>query len=206
MLFSSLASNNLSKNQTMSLRNVIIIISLYNSVCNADIVVISHFSNSTLNDWQQKSFKDYTQYQLISLSGQPVLQAKSTATASSLYKEVHVDLLKTPYLNWSWRIEKKLPISNEQSKQGDDFTARIYLILKGKWFFWQTKAINYVWANHSPINSAWENPFAGANVMMIAVRSKNDQTQQWYTEKRNVLADFKTYFGDISVPIERRST
>ena len=180
----------------MSLRNCIIIISLYSPFSYAEAVVISHFSTQTLKNWQQKSFKGYTQYQIISLNGQPVLQAKSTESASSLYKEVRIDLQKTPYLNWSWCIDQKLPINNEQSKQGDDFTARIYLIIKGKWFFWQTKAINYVWANHSPINSAWANPFAGSNVMMIAVRSKSDQTQQWYTEKRNVLTDFKTHFGE----------
>ena len=32
--------------------------------------------------------------------------------------------------------------------------------------------------------------------MMIAVRSNADQTDQWYTEKRNVLADMTRYFGD----------
>jgi hypothetical protein len=162
----------------------------------AKSIVISDFSTQTLNDWQQKSFKDYTQYQMVNLDKQTVLQAKSTDSASGLYKEVHIDLQKTPYLNWSWRIEQRLLINDEQSKQGDDFTARIYLIVKGKWFFWQTKAINYVWANHSPVNKAWANPFAGDNVMMIAVRSKKDQTQHWYTEKRNVLTDFETHFNE----------
>jgi hypothetical protein len=85
-----------------------------------------------LNDWQHKSFKGETQYQIILLDKQAALQAKSRASASSLYKEIHIDLHETPYLNWSWRIDKKLAINNEQSKQGDDFAARIYLISKNK--------------------------------------------------------------------------
>ena len=180
----------------MPLRSLILTFYLYSFNSYAESIVISDFSTQTLNDWQQKSFKDYTLYQIVNLNKQAVLQAKSTASASSLYKEVRIDLQKTPYLNWSWRIEKRLSINNEQSKQGDDFSARIYLIVKGKWFSWQTRAINYVWVNHSPINSAWANPFAGSNVMMIAVRSKSDQAQQWHTEKRNVLADFTTHFGE----------
>ena len=180
----------------MLLRRLIITFYLCSFNSYAEPVVISDFSTQTLNDWQQKSFKDDTHYQIVNLNKQAVLQAKSTASASSLYKEVRIDLQKTPYLNWSWRIEQRLLINDEQSKQGDDFTARIYLIIKGKWFFWQTKAINYVWANHNPIDKAWANPFAGDNVMMIAVRSKNDQAQHWYTEKRNVLTDFKAHFDE----------
>ena len=182
----------------MSQRSLLIILYLYALNVYAEPLYISNFSSHSLDDWQHKSFKGHTQYQILKLNKQAVLQAKSTATASSLYKEVKIDLHKTPYLNWSWRIDKKLAINDEQSKQGDDFSARIYLIVKGEWFFWQTKAINYVWAGHSKKNKAWPNPFAGNNVMMIAVRSNKDSSAQWYTEKRDVLTDFTQHFeGDI---------
>lgn len=169
---------------------------LYSICAFSTPVYISDFSASSLDDWQSKSFKGNTEYQIIFLDQQKVLQAKSNGSASSLYKEIQIDLKKTPYLNWSWRIDKKLPITNEQSKQGDDFAARIYLVIKGEWFFWQSKAINYVWANHSHINQSWENPFAGKSVMMIATRSNKDLSKHWYTEKRNVLEDFKNHFGE----------
>ncbi|GEM_PF-86920 len=159
-------------------------------------IPISSFSNLQLNDWQQKSFKGETQYQIVSIDKQAALQAKSTAAASSLYKEIRIDLYKTPYLNWSWRIDKRLSINNEQSKQGDDFAARIYLISGNKWFFWKSKAINYVWANNTDKNTTWPNPFAGENVMMLAIRSVDDSTKQWHTEKRNVLNDLKNIFGE----------
>ncbi|GAW86949.1 conserved hypothetical protein [Bathymodiolus platifrons methanotrophic gill symbiont] len=163
---------------------------------NAESINISQFANSSLDDWQHKSFKAYTQYQIVSLNKHSVLRAEGTDVASSLYKEIHIDLEKTPYLNWSWRIDTPLNINDEQSKAGDDFAARIYLIVEGKWFFWQTRAINYVWASHSQKNEVWANPFAGNNVMMIAVRSKTEQTKHWYTEKRNIRTDFKKYFAD----------
>lgn len=180
----------------MPFRSLLIIFCAYSYNCYAETVYISHFDRQKLDNWQHKSFKGYTQYQIVTLDKQKVLQANSNALASSLYKEMQIDLHKTPYLNWSWRIDKKLSISDEQSKQGDDFAARIYLIIKGEWFFWQTKAINYVWASHSPKNTAWANPFTGDSVRMIAVRSNNDPIKQWHREKRNVLTDFNRHFGD----------
>ncbi|NOQ16481.1 MAG: DUF3047 domain-containing protein [Methyloprofundus sp.] len=162
----------------------------------ADPNYVSDFADQTLNDWQTKSFKGNTQYQVIQINTQNVLKAVSHQSASSLYKNMRIDLQKTPYLNWSWRIDKRLGMTNEQSKQGDDFAARIYLIIKGEWFFWQTKAINYVWSSHNAKQTTWPNPFAGENVMMLALRNNTDNTAQWYTEKRNVLADLQQVFGE----------
>ena len=156
---------------------------------------VSDFSDLTLSDWQTKSFKGMTQYKIIQMHKQNVLEAISHQSASSLYKNKRVNLQKTPYLNWSWRIDKRLTIINEQMKQGDDFAARIYLIIKGKWF-WQTKAINYVWSSYHPKQATWSNPFAGKNVMMLALRNNTDKTQQWYIEKRHVLADLQQVFGE----------
>ncbi|MDF1583921.1 MAG: DUF3047 domain-containing protein [Methyloprofundus sp.] len=181
-----------------ALKSVLLLLALIYPALQAQeiSIPISNFSSLQLNDWQQKSFKGETQYQIVSINKQAVVQAKSSASASSLYKKIRIDLHKTPYLNWSWRIDKKLAISNEQSKQGDDFVARIYLISENKWFFWKSKAINYVWANSSPKNTIWSNPFAGENVMMLAVRSGDDAIQQWHTEKRNVLKDLNKIFGE----------
>ncbi|MBE0470562.1 MAG: DUF3047 domain-containing protein [Methyloprofundus sp.] len=181
-----------------ALKSVVLLLALIYPALQAQeiSIPISNFSSLQLSDWQQKSFKGETQYQIISIDKQAVVQAKSTASASSLYKQLRIDLHKTPYLNWSWRIDKKLAISNEQSKQGDDFVARIYLISENKWFFWKSKAINYVWANSSPKNTIWPNPFAGEHVMMLAVRSGDDAIQQWHTEKRNVLKDLNKIFGE----------
>ncbi|MBT5222086.1 MAG: hypothetical protein HON51_12015 [Gammaproteobacteria bacterium] len=38
----------------------------------AESVVISNFSTQTLNTWQNKSFKDHTQYKIVNLNQQKV--------------------------------------------------------------------------------------------------------------------------------------
>lgn len=161
-----------------------------------DKLMIGAFSSGSLDNWEAKEFKGLTSYKLVDLAGTKVLKAESADSASGLYKEQRIDLQKTPYMNWRWRIENRLGNINEQAKSGDDYAARVYVIVSGGFAFWRTKAINYVWASTSPKGKIWPNAFAGDHAMMIALRSSNDKTGTWYTEKRNILADLKQQFGE----------
>ena len=125
-----------------------------------------------------------------------MLMAESADSASGLFREQHIDLQKTPFMNWRWRIENRLGNINEQEKYGDDYAARIYVVVSGGLVFWRTKAINYVWASTSAKGKIWPNAFAGDHAIMVALRSSSDQTCTWYTEKRNILADLKQLFGE----------
>ena len=159
-------------------------------------IVIGNFSAGVLTGWKTKDFKGQTQYQLSKIDGVQALKADSDAAASGLFYEQRIDLEKTPIMNWRWRIENRMGKIDEQAKSGDDFTARVYVVKSGGLVFWNTKAINYVWASTSPKDKTWPNPFAGDHAMMMAVRSSSDETGTWYTEKRNVREDFKRLTGE----------
>jgi hypothetical protein len=154
-----------------------------------------NFSRNRLDGWEHKSFKGVTRYALQALDGVVVLKADSHAAGSGLFKEQRIDLENTPFLNWSWRIANRLAGLNEQSKSGDDYAARIYVVVKGGLVFWQTKAINYVWAGNTAKNTVWPNAFAGDHAMMLALRGPEAPLNVWYSEKRNVKADLKMLFG-----------
>ncbi len=156
---------------------------------------ISFFSSAKLDGWKTKIFSGETDYKIVQLEEVQVLKAESHAGASGLFKEQRIDLQKTPYLNWRWRIDNRLIGVNEKSKSGDDYSARVYVIVSGGWAFWKTKAINYVWSSGLEKGSVWANAYAGKSAMMISVRSKADKTQAWYQEKRNILNDLKEQFG-----------
>ncbi len=158
--------------------------------------MVGSFSTGSLTDWKTKEFKGRSQYQITQIDGINALKADSNATASGLFFEQRIDLKKTPYLNWRWRIENRLGSIDEQSKLGDDFAARVYVVVSGGLIFWNTKAINYVWASTSPKDKVWPNPFAGDHAMMVAVRSSADKTGTWATEKRNIRADYKQLTGE----------
>lgn len=166
------------------------------NVVAGSILPIGEFSRNRLDGWEQKSFKGETRYQLQTLEGVVVLRADSQAAGSGLFKEQTIDLERTPFLNWSWRISNRLTGLNEQSKSGDDYAARVYVVVKGGLAFWRTKAINYVWSSNSAKASVWPNAFAGDHVMMLALRGNEAPLNVWQTEKRDVRADLKKLFGE----------
>lgn len=165
------------------------------NVSKADQLPVANFSKSSLEGWEDKVFKGTTSYQLIQLKDKKILMAESQDSASGLIKKIHVDLKKYPYLNWSWSIENRLDIKNEKIKSGDDYAARIYVVVDGGILLWRTRAVNYVWASEASKGEIWQNAFAGKNSMMMALRSRQDKTSTWYSEKRNVYEDLKRLYG-----------
>lgn len=157
-------------------------------------------SEDDLKQWESKSFEGETQYMLERDSdGASFLRAISNASASGLFLKQDIDINEFPYLNWEWRSDKSLAALDEQSKSGDDYVARMYVVVDGGLFFWNTIALNYVWSSSATSKDAWPNAFAGDNAQMVPVKNASSASGTWYTEKRNLKEDFKAFFGkDIS--------
>lgn len=161
-------------------------------------VDIGAFSRGRLDaEWQPKSFKNGTDYRLEQIDGRLALHASSRAAASGLYREIIVDLNRTPFLYWSWRVDRTPDVRNEQAKSGDDYAARIYVVISGGLAFWRARSLNYVWASTTAQGSRWANPFAGPAVQMLALRSGNRDIGQWLHERRNVKRDLQEAFGEV---------
>ncbi|MEQ1637097.1 MAG: DUF3047 domain-containing protein [Methylococcales bacterium] len=161
------------------------------------VLRIGAFSTGDLKDWEPHSFHQQTDYRVIAdgATSQLVLKASSSAAASGLIKKQRIDLTQTPFITWRWKINNYLNKVQERNKSGDDYAARLYVVLDGGLLFWQTKSINYVWASNQPKNTIWSNAYAGDAVQMVALRGRADPLNTWVTEKRNVRDDFKRYLG-----------
>lgn len=159
-------------------------------------VPVGEFSAGTLQGWERKTFEGETRYALVKEGRMTALKAESRGSASGLVRKIRVDLERTPYLNWSWRIDNTLGEPDEKTKAGDDYPARLYVVVSGGLFFWRTRAINYVWASRLPKESVWPNAFAGEKVMMVAVESGDGCLGEWVREKRDVRADLRRFFGE----------
>jgi len=161
----------------------------------ASTLLVGDFSAGDLSGWQTEKFEGETRYRLVEQDGRQVLRADSAGTASGLYREMTVDLDKTPYLNWSWRVANVLDNVDERSKGGDDYPARVYVVVSGGIVFWRTRALVYVWSSNQPVGSTWRNAYT-SNARVMALRSGEQKVSQWVSEKRNVKADFQRLFGD----------
>ena len=185
-------------------------------------VNVANFSAGDLTGWEEESFKEHSQYDFVlkgsvlkggvpvesvtadSVADQSqntsnpevkVLRARTQGQASGLFKEVRIDLRETPFLNWSWQVQNLFEGNDEKTKEGDDYPARIYVLVSGGIFFWNTKAINYVWSSNQPVGSEWPNAYTG-NARMLAVRSGEEQVGQWVNERRNIREDLQRLFGE----------
>ena len=147
-----------------------------------------------LNEWDTEIFSGETNYEVINLDGKPLLKAHSESSASGLVRKIDIDLTKTPYMNWSWKVDNILNDIDETKKSGDDYAARIYVVISGGLLFWRTRAISYSWTSVQPEGQHWPNAFT-ENALMISMQSGDEQVGQWVNEKRNVLQDIKNLLG-----------
>lgn len=168
-------------------------LSLAPASSSAEEIQVSRFGTDGLAGWESKSFKGVTEYRPMKEDGRTVVKATSHAAASGLVRKLRFDPAKYRYLRWNWKIAHTVKGGDEKSKAGDDYAARVYVLFPGQ-FFWQMKAINYIWANRLAKGKSVPNAFA-TNAKMVAVESGNEKAGLWLTEERDLLADYRTLFG-----------
>jgi hypothetical protein len=161
----------------------------------ADINV-TELANNGIKQWEEESFVGHSTYHVVDYDGRMVLKADSNNSSSGLVLKKKIDLLKTPYINWSWLTKHKLPSFDEKSKAGDDYVARVYVVIDGGMMIWNSLCLSYVWSSNQDQDTVWNNAFVGDKVKMISVRGQEAKIDQWYNEKRHVFNDLVAHFGD----------
>lgn len=157
-------------------------------------IIIDDFADGIKPGWIPKSFKGKTEYIWTVEDGKPFIKAISNNAASGLFYKIEYDSQKHPYITWNWKVDNIIAGGDASQKSGDDYGARIYVVFPS-FFFWNTRAINYIWANKLPKNQAVPNPYT-SNDIMISVESGPSNTGKWITETRNVYEDYIRYFGE----------
>ena len=158
-------------------------------------IIVGDFSASNLTGWKEKVFKNKTKYKFIESNIGTVLKADSSASASGMFREMKIDLTKTPCLSWSWKVDGVLDGLDETTKSGDDYPARVYVVFSDGLFFWQTRALNYVWSGGRAKGSSWPNAYTDRSIN-IAVQSGPTNVGKWVSQSRNVLNDYKRLVGE----------
>lgn len=153
-------------------------------------------SAAQFDQLEAHEFKGLTQYQVSELDGRAVIEARSRASASGLIRKQPIDLTQTPWLSWCWQVAERPDVTDEQSKAGDDYAARVYIIVREGRLPWQLRVISYVWSSVQPSGTRWSNAYTD-RVTMISVRgTDNGPAGEWLCEQRNVLEDIAETFED----------
>jgi hypothetical protein len=168
-----------------------------------DGVEVGSFSHGSMTGWESRSFKGETGYALVTDPEMrtQVLAATADRSASGRFRKIHVDLEKTPILNWSWKVANILPGIDEMQKSGDDFPARIYVVIERGLLGISSLSLNYVWSSHQPLDRPWKSPYSD-QVVLLAADSGSMKLGRWAHHKRDLRADLRSAFGEDIAAID----
>ncbi len=160
----------------------------------ADKIDVFVFTEEEKETLKVRKIKKKTKYTLGSNENGNYLKAEAEGVASGLGIEKKINLLKTPYINITWKVEKDLSGIDELSKKGHDYAARVFVIKKTGSTALSNRAINYVFSSNEPINKFWKSPFTKKSTDYVLSTTINN-FDEWVTVKSNVREDFKKIYN-----------
>ncbi len=160
----------------------------------AEKVTVFNFTEDEFETLQVKRVKGETTWSLGSDENGNFIKAEAEGKGSGLGKEVKIDLLKTPFINITWKVEKDLSGIVENSKKGHDYAARVFVIKKTGLTTLSNRAINYVFSSNNDIGENWPSPYTKKSIDYVLSTTK-DNLNAWITVKSNVKEDFLSLLG-----------
>ena len=160
----------------------------------AESIKVFNFTEEGLKELKVKKVKGITSWSLGSNDKGPYIRAEAKGKASGLGKELKINLLKTPFINITWKIEKNLSGIVENSKKGHDYAARVFVIKKTGATALSNRAINYVFSSNNSINENWPSPYTKKSIDYVLSTTKKNNNE-WVTVKANVREHFKKLFN-----------
>ena len=171
---------------------------------------------SSLSSWAPLDFPkipNHTIYAATNEDGAPAIRVEATASASALVYSRTFDLRSTPVLSWSWKVLNVLPRGDAETREGDDYPIRVYILFpyqsrrvpplqrlqfelaKQLYGSYPPEAVlNYVWANRPHTSEPLPNAYTD-RAMMFFPDVGNDHVGEWRTHTVNILEDYRRAFG-----------
>jgi hypothetical protein len=175
--------------------NVLFLSFLLSGSAIAEKVTIFDFSEKEFKTLKVgKKYKGETTWSLGSNENGNFIKAEAEGKGSGLGKEVLIDLLKTPFINITWKVEKNLYGIVENSKRGHDYAARVFVIKKTGSTALSNRAINYVFSSNNEVGKNWPSPYTKKSIDYVLSSTKNN-SNTWVTVKANVKEDFMRLHG-----------
>ena len=156
----------------------------------AETINVFEFTKEEMKSLEVRKVKGKTTYTLGFNENGNYIRAEAEGKASGLGKELKINLLKTPFINITWKVEKDLPGIIENSKKGHDYAARVFVVKKTGTTALSNRAINYVFSSNNSVGNNWPSPYTKKSIDYVLSTTK-EHHDQWITVKANVREHFK---------------
>jgi hypothetical protein len=150
---------------------------------------------------------------LVELDGKQVLRIKADAAAGGLLHPLDLSGEQAWQLSWQWRTEHKLDKARFATREGDDYAARVYVLLDypldslsfvtrqklrlARTFFdpdLPVATLSYVWDNREAPGTHARSAYT-ETVEMRVLRGPEAPLGKWLEESRDLRADAIAAFG-----------
>ena len=156
----------------------------------AEIVKIFEFTNEEFKELKVRKVKGETKWSFGSNENGNFIRAEAEGTGSGLGKEILIDLNKTPFINITWKVETNLKGIVEQSKKGQDYAARVFVVKKTGSTALSNRAVNYVFSSNNKVGENWRSPYTKKSIDYVLATTLINNNE-WVSVKANVKEDFK---------------
>ena len=175
--------------------SILFVLFLLSEIAIAENVTVFNFSKEEFKTLEVgKKYKGETTWTLGSNENGNFIKAEAEGKGSGLGKEVKINLLKTPFINITWKIEKDLSGIIENSKKGHDYAARVFVIKKTGSTALSNRAINYVFSSNNKVGENWPSPYTKKSIDYV-LSTTIENSNKWVTVKANVKEDFIELHG-----------
>lgn len=154
-----------------------------------------------------------SQRSLVEQDGKTALQIKADAAAGGLLHPLDLPGDQPWQLSWQWRTEHKLEQARFATREGDDYAARVYVLLDypldslsfvtrqklrlARTFFdpeLPAATLSYVWDNRAAPDTQARSAYT-ETVEMQVLRGPEAPLGQWLSERRDLRVDAIAAFG-----------
>lgn len=134
---------------------------------------------------------------LVKDDGGRALKLRSRASSFSLQRKVAIDLKRTPFVVWQWKVTELPQRGDFRQRATDDQAAQLYVVFS--WEVFRKEAIAYIWDSTAPEGTTARIPspalYPFLNLHVVVVRSGEAERGKWITETRNVAEDYRKLFA-----------
>jgi hypothetical protein len=160
----------------------------------------------------------HTVYRVVEQDGRQAVEAVADRSASGIAWDETFDPSALPVLEWSWKISGVLANGDIRTKEGDDLPARVLVMFPFdpetasfgtrvsfgiyKAFYGEyppAQALSYVWASKVPQGEMLQSAYTD-RLRHFTVESGGGRAGEWVSERRDIVADFKAAFPDVTLP------
>jgi hypothetical protein len=159
-------------------------------------------------------FRKPTAYRLVDDHGMTVVEGTAHASASGLVQFLDIDPHERPILVWRWKVTQPVERADTTQREGEDAPVRVMVSFAGdvqglplsdRLFFDQVRALSgipvpyatleYAWGSGAPKESVVINTYT-PRIRMLLAESGPQPLDEWVTESRDIVADFRRAFGE----------